>query len=163
MNKAYLLLGGNTGNRLQYLETAAQRLEMDCGRMIKRSSIYETAAWGKEDQPAFLNQVICLETGCTAPELLEKALKIEAGMGRIRQEKYAPRTIDIDILFFNNDTIALPGLTIPHPHIQNRRFVLQPMVELSPNKVHPVLKKTMKDLLEICPDKLEVKQYNSRR
>lgn len=158
MNKAYLLLGGNTGNRLQNLETARERLETACGRIVKRSSLYETAAWGKEDQPAFLNQAVCLETGLAAKELLETALAIEAGMGRIREEKYAPRIIDIDILFFNSDIIHLPGLTVPHPQIQNRRFVLEPMAEIAPGKVHPVLHKTMKTLLKICPDQLAVKR-----
>lgn len=159
MNKAYLLLGGNTGDRLHYLETARKRLETGCGRMLKLSSLYETAAWGKEDQPSFLNQVICIETKLSATELLEAALQIEATMGRTREEKYAPRTIDIDILFFNNGIIDLPGLVVPHPHIQNRRFVLEPMVELSPNKIHPVLHQSMKELLKICPDKLEVKRF----
>lgn len=158
MNKAYLLLGGNTGNRLQNLETARKRLGTDCGRVLKLSSVYETAAWGREDQPAFLNQVVCLETGLTAKTLLYTVLGIEAEMGRIREEKYAPRTIDIDILFFNNEIINMPGLTVPHPQIQHRRFVLEPMAEIAPGKVHPVLHKTMKDLLEICPDQLAVKR-----
>ena len=159
MNKVYLLLGGNTGNRMAFMETARKQVEARCGRIVKTSSVYETAAWGKTDQPAFLNQVIAVHTRLSVQELLTTVLGIEKEMGRVREEKYAPRIIDIDILFFNNEVIHEPGLQVPHPEIQNRRFVLEPMTEIAPRKQHPVLGKTMSQLLNRCTDPLEVKKH----
>jgi 2-amino-4-hydroxy-6-hydroxymethyldihydropteridine diphosphokinase len=120
------------------------------------SSIYETAAWGKNDQPAFLNQVLEIETALSPPQLLKTILAIEENIGRVRQEKYGPRIIDIDILLFNDEVLHLPMLKIPHPQLQNRRFVLVPLAEIAPDLIHPVFKKTIAELLAICPDKLEV-------
>jgi 2-amino-4-hydroxy-6-hydroxymethyldihydropteridine diphosphokinase len=160
-NRAFLLLGGNTGNRAAFLEQARKEIAEKCGAIVKSSSIYETAAWGKEDQPAFLNQVICIATKMTSAILLAEVLNIEKKMGRVREQKYAPRIIDIDILFFNQEVLVQPGLTLPHPEIQNRRFVLEPLAELLPMKRHPVLHKTIKRLLRDCTDPLEVKKYIS--
>src|ERR1044071_985587 len=112
MNKAFLLTGGNVGNRLENLRRAAQLLEKYCGRILNRSSVYETAAWGKTDQPSFLNQVFEIETQMMPEPLMNEILKIEHLMGRIRNEKYGPRIIDIDILFFNKEIINGPGLII---------------------------------------------------
>jgi 2-amino-4-hydroxy-6-hydroxymethyldihydropteridine diphosphokinase len=158
MNRVYLLLGGNTGNRFEMLQNARELVAQNCGNIIKASGIYETAAWGRENQPAFLNQVIYIKTKLEALALLTCILDIERTMGRVREEKYAPRTIDIDMLFFNRAVIHQPQLTIPHPEIQNRRFVLVPLKEIAPRKMHPVLHKTTTLLLKECADSLGVKK-----
>ena len=160
MNKAYLLIGGNEGEleRMNHLQQARENIEKACGSILQQSAVYETAAWGKTDQPAFLNQALLVETGLDAPSCMKVLLAIEEQMGRERTEKYAPRIIDIDILFFNNEIIDLPHVTIPHPEIQNRRFVLQPMDEIAPAYMHPVLNKTIHALLLACKDSLDVKK-----
>jgi 2-amino-4-hydroxy-6-hydroxymethyldihydropteridine diphosphokinase len=160
MNKVYLLTGGNVGNRQQYLQESARLIEAAAGKITHRSAIYETAAWGKTDQAAFLNQALELVTPLAPGVLMQRLLEIEQTAGRKRLEKYGPRTIDIDILFFNADIISTPLLTVPHPQIAARRFVLEPMNELAPAYVHPVLKKTMAQLLAECPDPLPVKKFS---
>ena len=158
MNKTYLLLGSNMGNSQQQLDIAQQHIEKKIGNITRTSSIYQTAAWGKTDQPDFLNQVIIVETSLSAPRAMQAILSIEKKMGRRRTEKNAPRIIDIDILFFNKTVMEAPHLSIPHPQLQNRRFVLIPLNELSPHLIHPFLKKTIHHLLRVCPDKLAVKK-----
>jgi 2-amino-4-hydroxy-6-hydroxymethyldihydropteridine diphosphokinase len=158
MNKAYLLIGGNMGDRNKNLNEAIDFIARECGSVIKSSSIYETAAWGKTDQPDFLNQCLLIQTSLSAPDLMKQLLKIEEKMGRKRKEKNDPRIIDIDILFFNDEVLQTEFLTLPHPQIQNRRFALVPLKEIAPNLVHPVFKKSMSKLLDECPDKLEVKK-----
>lgn len=160
MNEIYLLTGGNMGNRLNYLTRAKEKVQKRCGRILQESSIYETAAWGNESQEAFLNQVLKITTQLNAEEVLQTILQIEEGLGRKRNLKYGPRTIDIDILFFNEDVISKHGLKIPHPEIQNRRFVLVPLNEMASNKIHPVLHKTVSQLLAECPDPLTVNKFN---
>ena len=159
MNTAYLLLGGNMGHRTNNLKTAIKKIEQLVGKIIRQSSVYETAAWGNTQQPEFLNQVIVVETKLPAEKLLNNILLIEEKMGRIRNKKNDPRVIDIDILFFDRLIINEKTLIIPHPEIQNRKFVLVPLNELSPNLKHPVLKKTIHQLLTICPDQLDVKKF----
>ena len=158
MNKTYLLLGSNMGNSKKQLSRAIQRIEKEIGSLIRQSGLYLTAAWGKTDQPDFLNQVIIVETKLTAMDTMQNILAIEKKMGRIRTKKNAPRIIDIDILFFNKEITQQAELTLPHPEIQNRRFVLIPLNELSANFIHPVCNKTIHHLLRICPDKLAVKK-----
>jgi 2-amino-4-hydroxy-6-hydroxymethyldihydropteridine diphosphokinase len=158
MNIAYLLIGGNEGDRSAYLMETSRRMETPDTRIIRRSSLYETAAWGKTDQAAFLNQALILETSLDAPALMQKLLALEEEMGRVRTERYGSRTIDIDILFFNSDIIRLPWLTIPHPEVANRRFALVPMDEIAAGYIHPILRKTIHELLTQCPDKLDVKK-----
>jgi 2-amino-4-hydroxy-6-hydroxymethyldihydropteridine diphosphokinase len=158
MNKIYLLLGSNMGNSKKMLLAALKKIEKHIGPIIRKSNFYTTAAWGKTDQPDFLNQVIIVQSNHTAQKIIEDILKIEQQMGRIRTEKNAPRIIDIDILFFNKDIINTDHLIIPHIAIQKRRFVLVPLNELSPNFIHPILKKTIHQLLLKCPDKLMVKK-----
>jgi len=160
MNKAFLLIGGNLGDRLQNLEQASQQIAKNCGVVIKQSSIYETAAWGKTNQPDFLNQVLEIKTKLDATKLMSKIMEIEKLMGRERNEKYDPRIIDIDILFFNEEVINESFLKIPHPEIQNRRFVLIPLAEIAPHLLHPVLKKNIDQLLKECKDPLEVKPHH---
>ena len=160
MNDVYLLTGGNIGDRLRYLSEAAKAIEQNFGTIIKKSLVYETAAWGKEDQPAFLNQVLQLQTNLPAGKLLSAILSIEKTLGRKREMKYGARQIDIDILFFNDDVIDTNGLTIPHPQMQNRRFVLVPLAEINPQKIHPVFHKSIIQLLAECSDTLAVKKFS---
>jgi 2-amino-4-hydroxy-6-hydroxymethyldihydropteridine diphosphokinase len=160
MSEAYLLTGGNIGNRLDYLLKAKEQLKKRCGSILQESSIYETAAWGNEEQKPFLNQVLKIATELHPETLLKTILEIEEYLGRKRQVKYGPRTIDIDILFFSNDIINQPTLKIPHPQMQNRRFVLVPLNEIAPGKVHPFFQKSISQLLEECPDPLAVNKFN---
>ena len=159
MNSTYLLLGSNMGNSETLLLTATIYIGEKIGEVKRRSRIYRTAAWGNTEQPDFLNQVIIVDTNLNAAETLAEILSIEKKMGRIRTIKNAPRIIDIDILFFNQEIIAEKDLTVPHPEIPNRRFVLTPLNELSPNLNHPVLNKTIRRLLAECVDPLNVKKF----
>ncbi len=160
MNKAYLLTGGNLGERKENLTKAKDIINQQCGSITKISALYETAAWGKTDQPAFLNQALELDTSLNARQLIRCVLKVEQVMGRIREEKYGPRIIDIDILLFNNETHNYHFLRLPHPEMQNRRFALLPLAEIAADIVHPVLNKTIAEMLKECPDLLEVKKYS---
>ena len=160
MNKAYLLTGGNLGDREQNLATARELISQQCGTITAASALYETAAWGKTDQPSFLNQAIEIETALTARQLIRRILKVEKLMGRGREEKYGPRLIDIDILLFNNEKHNYPLLKLPHPEMQNRRFALLPLAEIVPEMEHPLLKKTITELLKDCKDELPVKKYS---
>ena len=135
---------------------ASAYIGLQCGAIINSSSLYETAAWGKTDQPPFLNLALEIQTELTALQLLKKILNIEKQTGRIRKEKYGPRIIDIDILLFNDQIHNYPLLKIPHPELQNRRFVLVPLAEIASQIIHPVLRKSIAELLAICPDKLNV-------
>jgi len=158
MYKTYLLTGGNEGDRILHMQQARTNIELICGRILQISSLYETAPWGKKDQADFINQVILIETARSPKSLLEAILSIEEKGGRKRTVKNAPRTIDIDILFFGRLIVEEPGLTIPHPRIAERRFVLEPMNEISPEFLHPVLGKTIHQLLLECTDQLAVKK-----
>jgi 2-amino-4-hydroxy-6-hydroxymethyldihydropteridine diphosphokinase len=159
MNRIYLLLGSNIGNSKVSLAKAITQIEKKIGALSRQSGLYSTTAWGNIKQPDFLNQVIIIETKLTPLQTMHTILAIEKKMGRIRTVKNAPRIIDIDILFFNKEIIDEPGLIVPHPQIQNRRFVLVPLNQLSPNLKHPALKKTIHQLLMHCPDTLNVKKF----
>ena len=158
MSTAHLLIGGNLGDRKQNILTAISLINEQCGSLTRSSSVYETEAWGKTDQPTFLNQALEISTSLNARQLMRKILKIEKEMGRIRKEKLGPRIIDIDILLYENEIHDLRFLKIPHPEMHNRRFVLVPLAEIDPTLQHPVLKKSIAELLEECPDNLEVKK-----
>ena len=158
MNKAYLLIGGNEGDRLDFLNTARGYISVFLGEIVTQSSVYETAAWGNTEQPNFLNQVLFIQTSLSPGVLMSNILIIERKMGRVRNQKYGPRTIDIDILFYNDEIINLPELKIPHQEIQNRKFVLVPMNEIAGEFVHPVFRKTIQTLLKECKDELNVKK-----
>ncbi|MBG9376941.1 2-amino-4-hydroxy-6-hydroxymethyldihydropteridine diphosphokinase [Panacibacter sp. DH6] len=156
MNKAYLLTGGNLGDRAGNLAMASAYIQQYCGTIVQKSCLYETAAWGLQDQPDFYNQAILLETDLTAPNLMEILLRIEYKMGRTRTVKMGPRIIDIDMLFYNTAIMETATLIIPHPRMQERRFVLMPLAEIAPQYVHPVFHKTIVQLLEACKDELNV-------
>jgi 2-amino-4-hydroxy-6-hydroxymethyldihydropteridine diphosphokinase len=159
MNKAYLLLGTNVGDRFMNLESAASQLGKRVGNVLLQSSIYATAPWGKTDQADFLNQVLLVETTLGPEKLMQEILSIEKDMGRIRTERNAPRIIDIDILFFNDEIINKPDLHIPHKEMHNRRFVLIPLLEIAPDLIHPGLNQSLKTLLADCKDNLSVTYY----
>jgi 2-amino-4-hydroxy-6-hydroxymethyldihydropteridine diphosphokinase len=158
MNQVYLLIGGNEGNPSNNLRLAIENINADCGHIERVSWVYQTAAWGKTDQPDFLNQAVLLSTSLSPADLMAAILAIEEKMGRKRTQKYAPRIIDIDILFYNEQIINQKDLKIPHPEIQNRRFVLEPMNEIAPDWMHPVLHQTIHELWLACQDPLNVKK-----
>jgi 2-amino-4-hydroxy-6-hydroxymethyldihydropteridine diphosphokinase len=159
MNKTYLLLGSNMGNSRQQLAIAIKNITLQVGPILRKSKLYVTAAWGNPNQPNFLNQVIIVQTKLSAQQTIEIVLGIEKKMGRVRTKKNAPRIIDIDILFFNKEIIADKNLDVPHPQIENRRFVLTPLNELSPNFKHPIANKNIHQLLNDCKDTLDVKKF----
>jgi len=158
MNIAYLLIGGNLGNRQENLAAARFLIGKHCGQITRESSVYETAPWGKIDQPGFLNQALEVNTGLNARQLIRRILRVEKSMGRVRKEKLGPRIIDIDILLFNNEIQDISFLKVPHPEMQYRRFVLIPLSEIAAEIVHPVLKKNISELLHDCTDELDVKK-----
>ncbi|MBO9153726.1 2-amino-4-hydroxy-6-hydroxymethyldihydropteridine diphosphokinase [Chitinophaga sp. GCM10012297] len=159
MNTAILLIGGNMGDRPKNLRAAVELLRERAGRVTQESALYETAPWGDVQQPDYLNQALVLETPLSAVQLLETTLQAEREIGRIRRLKWDSRVIDIDIIFFNHEVITLPHLKIPHPQMQNRRFVLAPLQEIVPEWEHPILQLTVNQLLEACPDPLPVHKY----
>jgi 2-amino-4-hydroxy-6-hydroxymethyldihydropteridine diphosphokinase len=161
MPKVYLLLGGNLGDRPAYLAQARDRIAAKVGPIIRSSALYETAAWGKTDQPDFLNQVVEVWAEHTPEHVLFLTNQIEHELGRIRQEHWGARVIDIDILLYDDLSLHTQRLTIPHPQLHLRRFTLLPLAEIAPGLLHPVLGKSIVELLAACPDELEVRQYVS--
>lgn len=156
MPKLYLLLGGNLGDRPAYLSQARDRIARQIGPIVCSSGLYETAAWGKTDQPAFLNQVLEVQAEVTPEQVLLLINQMEQELGRVREEHWGARVIDIDILFYDNLVQQTQRLTIPHPQLHLRRFTLLPLAELAPELIHPVLGKSINQLLQECPDELEV-------
>ena len=155
---AYLLLGSNLGDSEKYLRDAMQLIGLRLGKIIKISSLYCTASWGKHDQPDFINQVLALETELSARDLLTGILAIESELGRERNEKWGSRTIDIDILLYGSEIIDQTDLKIPHPFLHQRRFCLEPLCEIAPELIHPFLDREMNLLLTDLSDNLSVKK-----
>lgn len=153
---AYLALGSNMGDRATHLQQAEALVQRFIGKIVRRSHTYETEPWGNPKQEAFLNRVIMVNTTLSPRELLDATAKIERELGRQRREKWGPRTIDIDILFYGHRIIRDKGLEIPHPELHKRAFVLAPMLELAPDLEHPVLKKPIDQLYMECTDMSEV-------
>jgi 2-amino-4-hydroxy-6-hydroxymethyldihydropteridine diphosphokinase len=159
MNTVYIQLGSNIGERKSYIAKSMDQIEENIGKIIIESSIFETIPWGNENQNNFLNSVIKINTTLDAFRVLKKSQEIENNLGRERVEKWGERTIDIDILFYNNEIINTTKLNIPHPFIQKRKFVLVPLSEIAPNYIHPTLKKNISTLLSECKDNQKVLDY----
>jgi 2-amino-4-hydroxy-6-hydroxymethyldihydropteridine diphosphokinase len=154
----YLLTGSNLGNSAEHLHAARQNIGHKLGIVTHASSIYKTAPWGNTNQQDFLNQVLEVQTEMTPEKVLETILQIEQEMGRTRLHKWEPRIIDIDILFASDLICKSSGLTIPHPLLHERRFTLEPMNEIATDFVHPVLNKTIAQLLDDCIDQSNVEK-----
>ena len=165
MERVFLLLGSNLGKREEILWSAQLRLSEKIGSLKAVSSFFETAPWGDINQADFINQVLEYEVNCTANELLRSILDIERLLGRIRNPtaRFGARTIDIDILYFGNLILDSAELTIPHPRIQERRFVLEPMVEIAADFSHPVFNLSQQEMLAKCQDPLSVKKLKGNQ
>ncbi len=158
MKGVYLLLGSNLGDSQGILMMAERHIENGIGQIVNASSLYRTKAWGIENQPDFLNQVLEVDTLLDPVSLLQCILDIEKLLGRVRYKKWHSRTIDIDILYYGTEIVDLPQLKIPHPENQDRNFVLAPMVEIAPDFIHPKLGISQKQLLVNSPDNLKVER-----
>lgn len=154
---AYVGLGANLGDRLATLREAVHRLG-DLGKVTGVSSLYETAPVGYAAQPAFLNAVVELQTALEATSLIQSLLDIEASLGRARSFRNAPRTIDLDLLLLGDAVVATDEAFVPHPRLQERAFVLTPLVELAPDAMHPVLGKSMRQLHEALASRVGVER-----
>ena len=160
MKKVFLGIGTNLGNKESNLEQAVARIKEYIGPVLKSSAIYETEPWGFQAKDEFLNMVVKVETNLTPSGLLGRILMIESLLGRVRGEKqYSSRLIDIDILLFEDMIVNKESLKIPHPLLHERKFVLVPLCEIASEFIHPVLKKSIADLLKICEDQSDVKKY----
>lgn len=153
MHDLILHMGSNIGQRNRNLSAARELLQQQLGQELEVSSVYETSAWGLKNQRDFLNQAIHLRTTHTALDALNIALSIETKLGRQRKRKWGERIIDIDLIFYDQLVLHLPALRIPHPLMQDRRFVLAPLAEIIPEWQHPVLQDTVSHLLADCSDR----------
>lgn len=154
MNAAFLCLGGNIGDRLANLMEAKRQISVLGCEVVDESGIYKTKAWGNTEAPDYYNQVVHIKTTLKAQELMNILLRTEQNMGRLRtDDRNASRTMDIDILFFNNETIKTNELEVPHPRLHLRNFVLVPLCEIAPTFLHPQCNKTIQQLLQACSDK----------
>ena len=160
-HEVYLSLGSNVGDRQAHLRNAVARLQAE-GRVVSVSSFYETEPVDFTEQAWFLNCAVSLETTQTPEPLMVAILEIEQEMGRRRVQAKGPRIIDIDILLIGDEVINLPALTVPHPAMHERRFVLEPLAEIAPAVHHPVLKKTILELLEALPAGQSVRKYQEK-
>jgi 2-amino-4-hydroxy-6-hydroxymethyldihydropteridine diphosphokinase len=153
----FLGLGTNLGSRAENLSAAREQLAAQM-RLLRASSVYETEPWGFREQPAFLNQVVQAETDLSPLKLLRFLKRLEKQLGRTETFRYGPRLIDMDILFYDRAVINTRRLQIPHPRLPERAFVLVPLAEIAPDFVHPVLERTMRELLRDCPDQESVRK-----
>lgn len=159
MTKVYLLLGGNLGDKEKIFSEARINLHNLIGEITAQSAVYETEPWGFESTDLFWNQVLEIVTSLSPEEVLRKTQQTELELGRIRKSnQYDSRIVDIDILFYGEEIVELPTLIIPHPRIQERKFVLIPLNEIAPDLKHPVFQKTISQLLSECADELRVEK-----
>jgi len=160
MSQVIISLGSNLGNRVLHLNDAISKIQKEIGSILAKSSIFESESWGFKSENIFLNQVVSFQTELMPEEILKRILKIENDLGRIRiSDTYESRTIDLDILFLDDKIINKKALQIPHPRIQERKFILVPLYEILPDFVHPISKKSIHKMLDECQDKLWVKKF----
>lgn len=162
MSKATLLLGGNMGDRVAILDSAKTHIAQKAGEILKYSSLYESESWGFNSENTFLNQVIQIETSLAPHQLLDelKSIEIKHGRRKNNSEEYSSRLLDVDILFYNDDSFEDHDLVIPHPRLHKRKFTLLPLREIDCNYVHPKLNKTIEEIYHDCDDQLEVKLFD---
>lgn len=160
-NHIYISLGSNLGDRKKNLARATAMIGEAIGRIVSRSHLYETEPWGHHDQPDFYNQVVEVTSDLEPGDIMKQLLLIEETLGRVRTFKNASRLIDLDILFYRDRQVQKNGVIIPHPHVADRRFVLQPLCEIAPDFMDPVRQKSVCQLLQECNDPLEVKMVKS--
>jgi len=159
MRVIYFSLGSNLGNREELLSETRDFIHFNVGDIVVASDIYETEPWGMENVQPFLNQIIGVQSELTNAQIITEIAEIDQFYGRERSaEKYLSREMDVDVLFIDQEIIDLPNLSVPHPKIIDRRFILEPMVQIAPEFVHPAIQKTLAELLEICTDKCKVKK-----
>lgn len=159
---SFILLGSNMGDREVVLDNAIKEIEKRCGRIVNKSSLYESEPWGFDTDLYFLNQAIAVETELEPHDLLKELLTIEAELGRRRNENhigYESRPIDLDIIYIDDMINDDDDLILPHPRMHLRRFVLVPLSEISPDFVHPILRENNSTLLDRCEDQSEVRLY----
>jgi 2-amino-4-hydroxy-6-hydroxymethyldihydropteridine diphosphokinase len=157
-NSIYLCIGGNLGNREENLEETRDFIMFNIGDILAESPIYQSPAWGMEGAPDFLNQVLHVESTLTLTQLMDEIAELEEFYGRERSaEGYKSREMDVDVLFYNDEIVEEEGITVPHPRMHMRRFVLKPLSDIAGEFMHPVLKKTVTQLLAACEDTAEVK------
>lgn len=161
MDKVYLILGSNKGDRPAFLSAARARIELLALEGINASFIYESEPWGFDASTWFLNMAISLDSALGPLDLIDRLLKIEADLGRVRSDEatgYESREIDIDIIFYGEKVLDTSRLTLPHPRMHQRRFVLEPLCDIAPGFVHPIFGKTVRELLDECQDKSIVRR-----
>lgn len=164
MPTSYLGLGSNKGERLNYIENALSEIsKIKNTKLIKSSSIYETEPWGNTEQDDYLNSTVEIDTSLEAEVLLRELKEIEKRLGRTENKKWFEREIDIDLLFYGREIIQTNFMKIPHPQIENRKFVLTPMKEIASEFIHPLLNKSISQLLKETKDKLKVTKYTTRK
>ncbi len=152
LHRAIIMLGGNVGDTVCVFESAVRSLELNENQLVSASSVYRTKPWGFFNQRDFLNQLLVFDTPLDLTEFHDCCLKIELLHGKNKEFENGPRSLDIDILFFDTIVLQTPKLTIPHPRMHQRRFNLVPICELMPDFIHPALNKKMSDLLSECVD-----------
>ncbi len=159
MPDVYLLLGSNLGDKMKFLIDAEAGIKNETGNLVNKSSVYITEPWGFKHKEDFYNQVLQIQTNFNALEVLSSILAIETQLGRKRVKGgYKARTIDIDILFYGNEIIHLENLIVPHPQMHLRKFTLEPLCEIAPDLIHPILNKSISQLLTECTDNSQVQR-----